>query len=261
MNSTRSLLRPTYRVAIKEHVVERWTVPAATLKLCAPGASSKQRFVRPVRLPELQAADPDLHQSPVAHGRAAGGFHVHGIVACVPVVEEEQLRATEGRRTGWRRAGWEPWQRIQSRRQTIKCVEPADRQRSGERPNAVGSIIEPPKPAEQRARRMPRHEHARGPGVGACLVPQITLWATAVVYHRLQRGTLRRRPAVGTRLSSAAGVQDAEGQQERQDRRAPRPPNRTSHQFNDRTSRRQRVRACVSVVRGDPGPPTRPPLV
>ena len=37
MNSTRSLLRPAYRVAIKEHIVEdRWTVPAATFKLCAP---------------------------------------------------------------------------------------------------------------------------------------------------------------------------------------------------------------------------------
>ena len=36
MNSTRSLLRPAYRVQVKEHVVERWTVPAATFKLCAP---------------------------------------------------------------------------------------------------------------------------------------------------------------------------------------------------------------------------------
>ena len=36
MNSTRSLLGPAYRVAIKEHVVDRWTVPAATFKLCAP---------------------------------------------------------------------------------------------------------------------------------------------------------------------------------------------------------------------------------
>ena len=36
MNATRSLLRPAYRVAIKEHVVDRWTVPAATFKLCAP---------------------------------------------------------------------------------------------------------------------------------------------------------------------------------------------------------------------------------
>ena len=36
MNSTRSLLRPAYRVAIKEHAVDRWSVPVGTFKLCAP---------------------------------------------------------------------------------------------------------------------------------------------------------------------------------------------------------------------------------
>ena len=36
MNSTRSLLRPAYRVTVNAHAVDRWTVPAATFKLCAP---------------------------------------------------------------------------------------------------------------------------------------------------------------------------------------------------------------------------------
>jgi len=58
MNSTRSLLRPAYRVAIKEHVVDRWTVPAATFKLCAPDESAARLFA--ARAAHRQAGIPPM---------------------------------------------------------------------------------------------------------------------------------------------------------------------------------------------------------
>ena len=74
MNSTRSLLRPAYRVAIKEHVVERWTVPAATFKLCAPDetaarlmatrAAHRRAGVPPMK-PLLRESWPQSKASPI----------------------------------------------------------------------------------------------------------------------------------------------------------------------------------------------------
>jgi hypothetical protein len=68
VNSTRSLLRSAYRVAIKEHVVDRWTVPAATFKLCAPDETAARRMATRAAHRSAQGSARDPPRGSFSHG-------------------------------------------------------------------------------------------------------------------------------------------------------------------------------------------------
>ena len=188
----------------------------ARLRQPCVSEESQQSFVRPVAFSQLNSAESELDESPVAHGDAACGQDAYWVVADMPVVEEDQDGATTECGTRW---GWTDWVRgqcVQSGHDATKSRRAGDGQNPSKTSPAIPGSFRVQIPTDQRARRMSGHKHSCRRRIGAGLQPEVVARATVTTGYHLQRPTFRRYRTSCGRLPAAA-AQRGERHREQRD--------------------------------------------